>query len=313
MTITQSRPRALTHDFTYKAALRAAQRQNWKIEDLIGPGNTLDFSRRFLPEGLARVEGLTFLSADERRLLNQIRANGYLATFALVEEFILPFVLDHARPTLAADDWRTRALLQFAGEEAKHIQLFKAFLREFEAGFGTPCATIGPAEAIASVVLAKPRLAVALVILQVEWMTQKHYLESIVEDSTLDTRFKGLLRHHWQEEAQHAQIDTLLVEELIAAASEEERAAGLEGFLEIGMFLDEGLGQQAELDLASFERASGRTLDARERGEFLACQRQAMRWTYLGSGMNHPRFLAALELLGAGAREKIEAIAPSFS
>lgn len=313
MTITQSRPRALTHDFTYKAALRAAQRQNWKIEDLIGPGNTLDFSRRFLPEGLARVEGLTFLSADERRLLNQIRANGYLATFALVEEFILPFVLDHARPTLAADDWRTRALLQFAGEEAKHIQLFKAFLREFEAGFGSPCATIGPAEAIASVVLAKPRLAVALVILQVEWMTQKHYLESIVEDNTLDTRFKGLLRHHWQEEAQHAQIDTLLVEELIAAASEEERAAGLEGFLEIGMFLDEGLGQQAELDLASFERASGRSLDARERGEFLACQRQAMRWTYLGSGMNHPRFLAALELLGAGAREKIEAIAPSFS
>lgn len=313
MTITQSRPRALTHDFTYKSALRAAQRQNWKIEDLIGPGNTLDFSRRFLPEGLARVEGLTFLSADERRLLNQIRANGYLATFALVEEFILPFVLDHARPTLAADDWRTRALLQFAGEEAKHIQLFKAFLREFEAGFGSPCATIGPPEAVASVVLSKPRLAVALAVLQIEWMSQKHYLESIVEDNTLDSRFKSLLRHHWQEEAQHAQIDTLLVEELIEAASEEERAAGLEGFLEIGMFLDEGLGQQVELDLASFERASGRTLDARERGEFLACQRQAMRWTYLGSGMNHPRFLAALELLGAGARERIEGIAPSFS
>ena len=313
MTITQSRSRALTHDFTYKSALRAAQRQNWKIEDLIGPGNTLDFSRRFLPEGLARVEGLTFLSADERRLLNQIRANGYLATFALVEEFILPFVLDHARPTLAADDWRTRALLQFAGEEAKHIQLFKAFLREFEAGFGTPCATIGPPEAIASVVLAKPRLAVALVILQVEWMTQKHYLECIVEDNTLDTRFKALLRHHWQEEAQHAQIDTLLVEELIDAASEEERAAGLEGYLEIGMFLDEGLGQQAEFDLASFERAAGRTLDERQRVELLACQRQAMRWTYLGSGMNHPRFLAALERLGAGAREKIEGIAPGFS
>lgn len=309
MTTTQSRR---AHDFTYKAALRAAQRQNWKIEDLIGPGNTLDFSRRFLPEPLARVEGLAFLSADERRLLNQIRANGYLVTFGLSEEFILPFVLDHARPTLAVDDWRTRALLQFAGEEAKHIQLFKVFQREFEAGFGTPCATIGPPEAIASVVLAKPRLAVALLILHIEWMTQRHYLESTVEDNTLDTRFKALLRHHWQEEAQHAQIDTLLVEELVAQASEEERAAALAGYLEIGLFLDAGLAQQAEFDLASFERAAGRTLDERERRELLACQHQALRWTFLGSGMTHPRFLTALEGLGPRARAEIEAVAPSF-
>ena len=30
--------------------------------------------------------------------LNQIRGHEYLAMFGLVEEFILPYVVDHARP-----------------------------------------------------------------------------------------------------------------------------------------------------------------------------------------------------------------------
>jgi hypothetical protein len=62
----------------------------------------------------------------------------------LVEEFILPFALDEARPHLLDGDYRLRALLQLASEEAKHIQLFKTFKREFAEGFGTECAVIGP-------------------------------------------------------------------------------------------------------------------------------------------------------------------------
>jgi len=73
-----------------------------------------------------------------------------LVMFGLVEEFILPFVLDHARPRLADDDYRTRALIQFASEEAKHIQLFKRFREEFDAGFGHRCEVIGPSEAVAA-------------------------------------------------------------------------------------------------------------------------------------------------------------------
>src|SRR6202008_2466673 len=136
-------------------------REAWKVEDLIGPGHTLDFTRPFLPEALARVEPLSFLSPRGRLLLNQIRGHGYLYTFGLVDEFILPFVLDHARPSLARDDFRTRALLQFAGEEAKHIQLFKRFREEFEAGFGHRCDVIAPPQAVAEHILAHDPLGVA--------------------------------------------------------------------------------------------------------------------------------------------------------
>ena len=114
----------------------------------------LDFARPFLPESLAGTAALGFLTPAERLTLNHIRGHGYLYMFGMVEEFILPFVLDHARPMLALDDYRTRALLEFAAEEAKHIQLFKRFREAFEAGFGLQCEMIGPAEAVSKAVLA---------------------------------------------------------------------------------------------------------------------------------------------------------------
>lgn len=92
-----------THGFTYAKALAASEKSNWRVEDIIGGGRRLDFGKPFMPESLARVGGLDFLDAEARLKLNHIRANGYLYTFGLVEEFILPFVLDHARPMLAED------------------------------------------------------------------------------------------------------------------------------------------------------------------------------------------------------------------
>jgi hypothetical protein len=153
--------------YTYEGALTTAQKVNWKIDDIIGGNKRIDFSKPFMPESLAGVRTLDFLPKDERRTLNQIRGLGYLVMFGLVEEFILPFVLDHARPRLAGDDYRARALIQFASEEAKHIQLFKRFRDEFDAGFGHHCEVIGPPEAVASAVLSHSPLAVALLTLHI--------------------------------------------------------------------------------------------------------------------------------------------------
>ena len=88
------------------------------------------------------------LNPFEQRILNQISAHQYLSIFGVVEEFILPFVLDHARPHLMDDDWRVRAILNFASEEAKHIHLFKRFHAAFVRGFPVECQMIGPSEAI---------------------------------------------------------------------------------------------------------------------------------------------------------------------
>ncbi|HEY0730331.1 MAG TPA: diiron oxygenase [Pyrinomonadaceae bacterium] len=303
----------LTANYNYQETLAASAKANWRIEDIIGGDKRLDFSKPFMPESLARVESLEFLNEEEKILLNQIRGYGYLYTFGLVEEFILPFVLDHARPHLNEDDYRTRALLQFASEEAKHIHLFRKFAEEFKAGFVTYCETIGPPEEIGKAVLAHSPLGVALVILGIEWMTQQHYLESIRDDEDLDPQFKSLLRHHWMEEAQHTKLDTLMVQALTDNPGTAVIERGMSDYASIGALIDGGIQQQVEFDLQALQRAAGRTFSEPEQEQFRAIQRQALRWTYLGSAMTHPQFLRTLGEISPDARTRIEEMAKAFS
>ena len=298
--------------YTYQSALAASEAIHWRIEDIIGGEKRLDFTKPFMPESLAQVEPLTFLNKEEKRILNQIRGNAYLCIFGLVEEFILPFVLDHARSHLTGNDYRVRALLQFAGEEAKHIQLFKRFRQDFAEGFGTDCPVIGPPEAIAAEILKHDPLGVAITTLHIEWMVQRHYIDSIKDDQDLDPQFKSLLKHHWMEEVQHAKLDTLMVEALAMTRSEADIMKGVEEYLEIGGFIDGGLKQQVEFDLNSFEDASGRLLTEQEQEEFRRVQLKANRWTYLGTGMTHEKVLNTLGWLTLKARQRVESIAPAF-
>ena len=77
---------------SYRHLLETSRRVNWRLEDLLGGGRRLDFTRPFLPETFAQTEPLVFLSPSERLKLNQIRARGYLALFELVEAFVMPFI-----------------------------------------------------------------------------------------------------------------------------------------------------------------------------------------------------------------------------
>ena len=302
----------MTSVYSYQETLQTSEKSNWRVEDLIGGDKRLDFTRPFLPESLARLDSMDFLTSEEKILLNQIRGYGYLYTFGLVEEFILPFVLDHVRAHLNVDDYRTRALLHFAGEEAKHIQLFKAFAAEFKQGFVTYCETIGPPEAISRAVLSHCPLGVALFILQLEWMTQMHYLDSVRDDTEMDLQFKSLLRHHWMEEAQHTKMDTLMVQALSDSCTPAEIEKGFDDYVAIGALMDGGILQQVEFDLQSFQRATGNVLNAAEQERFRSIQTQALRWTYLGSGMTHPNFLATVSELDPAARTRIEKMAEAF-
>jgi len=299
------------HDFTYQATLASSLRGAWELDDVLREDQELDFSRNFMPESLARTGELIVLSKDEQKLLNQISAHQYLSIFGIVEEFILPFLFDHARPALSGDDWRVRAIINFASEEAKHIQLFKRFNTAFKRGFPVDCQVIGPSEAIGTKVLSHDPLAVALVILMIEWMTQQHYLGSVRDNSGLDPLFKSLLKNHWIEEAQHAKLDTLIVEALAEGRSEESLDRAINEFFEIGAFLDSGLETQAGFNLDALEKLIGRPVDDRE--AVLKQQHQAARWTYIGSGMVHEKFVGTLETLSPRIAARMAFAAPQFA
>jgi len=302
----------MPHNYSYQSALAASERVNWRVEDLIGGDKKLDFSKPFMPESLAQVKQLSFLAPEEQLTLNQIHGHEYLAMFGLVEEFILPYVVDHARTQLSGDDYRVRALLGFAGEEAKHIHLFKRFRQEFENGFGSKCDFIGPAEDVSRFVLSHSPLGVALAILHIEWMTLQHYIEGVQDNQGLDPQFKSLLKNHWLEESQHTKLDTLMVGEIAGNATAQEIDEAFKEYGEIGAFLDQGIQQQTEFDVENFLQATGRELSKGEREATKQAVLKGMRWTYLGTGMTHPNFLETVESIKPEARQQIEQMASMF-
>ena len=103
-----------------------------------------------------------------------------------------------------------------------------------------------------------------------------------------------------------------MVESLADGMSAAEIAKAVDEYLEIGGLLDEAVKQQAIFDTEAFERATRRTLSEEEREEFIRVQHQANSWTYLGSGMTHPKFLATLEKLNPAQRKRLEEVAPIF-
>jgi hypothetical protein len=297
---------------SYQHLLDTSRRVNWRLEDLVGEGRRLDFTRPFLPETFAQTQPLAFLSPAEKLKLNQIRARGYLALFELVEAFIVPFISEQADDGAAAEPFRAQALRQFAGEEEKHRKMFSAVLREFDAKFGTECGLIGPAEDICRAILGHGPLAVTIAILGLEWMSQGHYLGSVKDDQDLDPQFKSLLKYHWIEEAQHAKLDGLVLKSIAERSSAQDITTAIGEYFDIGAFLDGGFKQQAELDLKSLERAIGRTLSEDERRQFLEVQHQALRWTFLGSAMGNRNFLAALAGVSDETAARVEQAAKSF-
>ena len=54
------------HHYTYRKALAASERIDWRVDDIIGGDKRLDFNKCFMPETLARTELLPFLSSGER-------------------------------------------------------------------------------------------------------------------------------------------------------------------------------------------------------------------------------------------------------
>jgi hypothetical protein len=302
----------IQHNYTYSATLEDSLKIDWRVEDLIGEGKSLDFTKPFLPDSLARTNELDFLSDQERLVLNHIRGATYLHIFGLVEEFILPFAVDRAKDEIQ-DKTRVRAILTFAEEEAKHQELFERFSEEFRKGWHTDFQFIGPASDIASAVLANSQLAVAILILHLEWLTQRHYLESVKTDETLDPRFVSLLKHHWQEEAQHAKIDTLVAAELASTATPAEIEKAIDDFLGIGGLLDGGLQQQVKFDSVAFEHATGRKLSDEQRARFEAQQLRSYRWTFLVSGLEQENFVRAVRDLSEAGLERVKATALALS
>ena len=302
----------LSHNYSYPEILQNSLKVAWTERQVL-EGRDFDYSRRFLPNRLSGVDGIRCLNDREKLKLNQIMGNAYCHIFAYVEEYIIPQALEAAQKDIYGDETRLRTLLRFAEDESKHQELFRRSTALFAKGFGVQCGLIPAREEVARVVLSKSRLCSYLLTSMIEWLTQLHYLEHVRDRGELDGLFRDLVRYHWMDEAQHAKIDSLLIDEITREISEGDREMAVDELLELGGAIDGLLSQQADLDLVSLEKAIGRTLSDSEKAEIRQHTHRAYRWTFLVSGLEHPKFVQIVSELTTRGPAKLEAVARALS
>ena len=302
----------LSHTYSYDECLHNSLKVAWKEEDVLR-NRDFDYSKRFLPNRLSGVDEITCLNQDEKRTLNQIIGNAYCHIFAFVEEFIVPQTLQEAQRDIYGEEARLRALIRFAEDETKHQQMFRRSMALFEKGFGIACGVIPGREEVAKVVLGKSRLCSLLLTSMIEWFTQLHYVEHVRSDEQLDGLFRDLIKYHWIDEATHAKLDSLLINEICGPLSLAQREHAVEELLELGGAVDGLLSQQADLDIESLQQATRRTLTEPDRAEIRTNIRRAYRWTFLVSGLRHPTFVKIVGELTEQGQRRLEAAAEALS
>jgi hypothetical protein len=293
--------------YSYANCLSNSYKVNWRIEDVLG-SKRFDPSKRWLPSSLSGAATVACLDDGEKRALTHIELAAYAHLFGYVEEFIAPNVSALARDFEIDQRVAFDALTNFAAEEVKHMNLFRAVRDRLEDQLGFELALLGDEANTARFVLSKSRGAVLLLTSAIEWMTLRHYLDAFKDDATLDSFTKDIFKAHWQEESQHAQLDHLETVRAFASMTDDERERAIDELIELVAAVDGLLQQQVEHDIANLTFRLHRSFDATEKADLRAAVLRAKRWTFLMSGVTHPRFQELfVEVTTAAQRERVGA------
>ncbi|HYA37542.1 MAG TPA: hypothetical protein VEI74_04660 [Candidatus Methylomirabilis sp.] len=281
----------------YAKCIAASKRIRWDIDRDVIRGRDLDFSRKFLPDGVSKLDRLAFLSNGEKRLLSQIQGRTYANMFGLVERFINAKVLEVSRDHWLGDQTALEALVRFSDEELKHQELFRRLESMIGSRMPAGYRFLPQPDEVASVVLGKSTWAVLALTCHIELFTQTHYRQSIEPDENLSELFKDVFLFHWREESQHAIMDELEWEREDAKLSPAERDRAVNDLIELVAAVDGMLQAQADADTEYFAAICGRTLTPDENERVRAGTLAAYRWQYIISGVQEPRFGAILARL----------------
>jgi hypothetical protein len=139
----------------YARCVEVSKRIRWEIDRDVFRGRTFDYAKKFLPDGLSKVNELEFLDAGERRLLSQVQGRTYANLFGLIERYIAAKVLELSRGHWLGDQTALEALVRFTDEELKHQELFRRMEAMIAPGMPAGYAVMPQPNEVAEVVLSR--------------------------------------------------------------------------------------------------------------------------------------------------------------
>ena len=278
----------------YAKCIEVSKRVRFDIERDVIRGRTLDVTKKFLPDGLSKVDSLEFLSGPPARLMSQIQGRTYANMFGLVERFIGPKVSEISRDHWLGDQTAFEALVRFTEEELKHQELFRRMERlagqDMHAGYRF----LPQPNDVARAVLGKSTWAVLGLICHIELFVLAHYREAIEPDAELSGLWKDVFMFHAREESQHAILDELEWRRENAKLAPAEHDQGVSDLIDLVAAVDGILQVQAQADSDYFLQCCGKTFDEAQTRRVRDTMLAAYRWQYIGSGVQDERFLKIL-------------------
>lgn len=278
----------------YAKCIEVSKRIRWDIDRDVIRGRRFDLSRKFLPDGISKVNELEFLDEAERRRLSQIQGRTYANMFGLVERFISAKILEVSHDYWLGDQVKLEALVRFTDEELKHQELFRRIehlaAEEMPEGYRF----VPQPNDVAAAVLGKSTWAVLGLTCCIELFTQAHYRSSIEPAASLSELYKDVFLYHWKEESQHAILDELEWRRENANLSTAEHDGAVDDLIALVSAVDGLLQLQSSVDADYFLGISARAFTEHEQARVRSGVLKAYRWQYIGSGVADPRFMGIL-------------------
>jgi hypothetical protein len=286
-----------THTERYAKCIEVSKRVRWDIDAHVIRDREFDLGKKFLPDGISKVQQLDFLNEEERRFLSQIQGRTYANMFGFVERFITAKILEITRDHWFGDQVALESLIRFCDEEVKHQALFRKVEAMLANGMPEGYSFPYDPNEVAQNVLLNSTWAVLALILEIELFTQEHYKQSIEPGEDICPLYKDLFLFHWKEETTHAMMDELEWPREDAKLSPQERDRAVDELIAMVGSIDGILQEQSRADVDYFLQATPRSFNEEKAQQMREGVLKAYRWQYIFSGVEHERFQALLQRL----------------
>lgn len=276
--------------YDYAKCIEISKRVRWDIDKDVIRGRNFDFSQKFLPDGLSKVDQLDFLNEEGRKFLSQIQGRTYANMFGFVERFIVAKILEITRGHWLSDQIALEALVRFCDEELKHQELFRRIEPMLAVGMPPGYIFSHQPDVVAAAVLERSSWTVLALILEIELFTQEHYRQSIEADEILSPLFKDIFFFHMKEETTHALMDELEWPREDRKLTPAERDRAVDQLIDLVAEVDSLLQAQSKADVDYFLKVHNPVLGKDETNRIRDGVLRAYRWQYIFSGVGHTRF-----------------------
>jgi len=291
-------PRAMR----YARCVKISKKVEWQIDRDLLRERTLDFSRKFLPDGLSLLDRLDFLPVGDARLLSQVQGRTYAYLFGLVERFISAQMLERTRAHVLGDQQALEGLVRFSAEELKHQELFRRLEQMMEARLPPGYRMTADPNDVARAVLGMSPWSVLALTCHIELFVQAHYEQSIEPRAEICPLFKDVFRFHWRDECQHVILDELEWTAEHEQLTDEQRDRAVDDLIALVGAVDGILQSQSKADAEYFVRNAAHEYTPAEIRRIEATVLAAYRWQYIISGVQHVHFGRLLSSMTTAAQ-----------